>query len=74
LIYKKIGILNLQRCKYYKLAADQGDDRAQNLVGIAYENGYGVEKNEDKAMDYYYIAADKRNLDAIYNLERLSNK
>ena len=40
-------------------AAEQGDVRAQNVLGFMYENGQGVGKNEKQAIAWYRIAADQ---------------
>jgi uncharacterized protein len=45
--------------KWYRLAADQGNARAQSNLGIMYENGQGVPINEVEAMRWYRRAADQ---------------
>ena len=54
--------------KYYKLAADQGYDVAQNNVAMAYENGEGVEKDLKKAFEYFKLAADQGLAEALANV------
>jgi TPR repeat protein len=54
--------------KYYKLAADQGDDYAQYYLGMIYQNGEIVEQNYQKALDYYSQSACRGNALAQYNL------
>ncbi|WP_428259593.1 hypothetical protein [Enterovibrio norvegicus] len=44
---------------YYRLAAEQGDPRAQANLRWMYEMGYGVHQNRKKALSYY---RDVRNL------------
>ena len=38
-----------RRCSWYQLAAEQGDARAQNNLGVMYQNGDGVIMNRDRA-------------------------
>jgi len=55
--------------RWYRLAADQGHDRAQYNLGLAYANGhFGVPQDEAEAVRWYRLAADQRNSDAQYNL------
>jgi PAS domain S-box-containing protein len=44
--------------------ADQGDSRAQSLLGLMYSNGRGVQRNEAEAMKWYRRAADRGDADA----------
>ena len=44
--------------------ADQGDSRAQSLLGLMYSNGQGVQRNEAEAMKWYWRAADQGEADA----------
>ena len=48
--------------------AEQGDPQAQSNLGIAYENGYGVEKSYLKAAYWYTKAAKQGNATAQLNL------
>ena len=50
------------------IAAEQGDTDAQNNLGTCYENGTGVEKDEQKAVEWYQKAAEQGNATAQYNL------
>ena len=54
--------------EYYRRAADLGNARAINNLGISYFDGRGVEKNESAAFEYFRRAADLGNVAAIYNL------
>ena len=38
--------------KWYKKAADNGDVKAQNIIGIFYSEGIGVSKDSDKSLKY----------------------
>ncbi len=44
--------------KWYREAAEQGDAAAQNKLGVAYENGDGVERNRKEAVKWYRKAAE----------------
>jgi PAS domain S-box-containing protein len=44
--------------------ADQGDSRAQSLLGLIYFNGHGVQRNNAEAMKWYRRAADQGDADA----------
>ena len=55
-LYVETGNYNLS-FKYYKLSADFGDRQAQYNVGAVYANGWGVEKDTKKAIDYMIKSA-----------------
>lgn len=57
--------------KWYRLAADQGDDMAQFNLGTMYENGRGVSQNYVEAAKWFLKAANQGNVDAQFNLGRL---
>lgn len=42
-----------------KELADFGDARGQNMLGILFKNGHGVEKNQNKAIEWYKKAAEQ---------------
>ena len=48
--------------------AEQGDAVAQVSLGLKYQNGDGVEKNDKVAVEWYRKAADQGNSDAQANL------
>ena len=58
----------------FKKACDDGNMRACHNLGVMYEKGNGVEKNEQKAVELYKKACDGgemlgcRGLDIIYRL------
>lgn len=65
----------------YSVAIDQlrplardGDRNASNLLGRMYENGWGVEKNEDEAARLYRLGANQGHLDSVTSLRALQNK
>ena len=51
-------------------AAENGDAAAMVRLGIGYEEGKGVEKNIQKAVEYYQKAADLGNVEGQFNLGR----
>lgn len=58
---KKAFVLYLQ-------AAEQGHTSAQEIVGIFYDFGYGIEQNDKKAVEWYTKAATKGHSVAQNNL------
>ena len=54
--------------KYYKIAAEQGDVRAEGALGYCYGEGFGIEKNQVKAFEYYKSSADKGENVSMYNV------
>lgn len=63
-----------QALEWYRKAADQGDTAAQNNLGLAYENGLGVTKDEQRALDWYLRAASTGFAEAQANLGLLYMK
>lgn len=53
---------------YYELAAKYGDADALFLMGVMYNQGWGVERNMAAAAEYYLKALEAGNNDAAYNL------
>lgn len=49
-------------------AANNGMAEAQNMLGVCYYNGYGVEKNLDLALEWYTKGAENGNANAQYML------
>ncbi len=49
-------------------AAKGGDPAAQNIVGVAYNDGKGVEKDIPASIDWFKKAAVQGNVKAMYNL------
>jgi hypothetical protein len=54
--------------RWYRKAADQGNANAQYNLGVAYDNGEGVLKDEAEAVRWYRKAAEQGNSLAQYNL------
>ncbi len=44
---------------WYRQAADQGVDEAQNSIGLLYANGWGVTQDYGEAMHWFRQAADQ---------------
>lgn len=53
---------------WFEKSANQGNSDAYNYLGLIYQYAYGVEKNVDKAYDYYIKGAEKGNCYAQRNL------
>ncbi len=51
--------------------AEAGDARAQEFIGILYEEGHGVPKDIETAMSWYERAALSGDMAAQYNLGRI---
>jgi TPR repeat protein len=54
--------------EWYRKAAEQGDAGAQNVVGMCYEKGEGVEQSYKVAAEWYSMAAEQKNEEAMCNL------
>ena len=54
--------------KWYKLSAEGGYAPAQNNLGIMYEEGKGVGKDNNKAFNWYLKSAEQGNVTAQYNV------
>ena len=51
-------------------AAEQGNGDAENLLGDCYDNGWGVDEDQDEAVKHYIRAADKGNVEAAEEMGR----
>jgi hypothetical protein len=54
--------------KWYRLAAKQGIASAQYNLGLMYQKGRGVPRNQKTAVKWYRLAAEQGFADAQYNL------
>jgi hypothetical protein len=54
--------------RWYRLAADQGNARAQVNLGVRYQNGTGVAQDAAEAVRWYRLAADQGHAEAQYNV------
>lgn len=57
--------------KWFKLAAEKGDARAQNAIGECYCLGEGVAEDETEAFEWYTKVAEQGNADAQDMLDNL---
>jgi hypothetical protein len=55
----------------FKKAAEQGHVDAQNNLGALYFTGEGVDRDEQKAIEWFEKAAAQGNEEAIANLEAI---
>lgn len=53
---------------WLKKATEQNDDKGAFYLGVCYEYGAGVTKDEEKAQQYYYIAANAGNAQGQYEV------
>ncbi len=56
----------------FKQVAEFGNTDAQNFLGLMYQNGEGVIKDNQKAVEWYRKAAEQGNTVAQANLKRMS--
>ena len=58
----------------FKLAATNGNEKAQYKMATFYEDGKGVEKDLRKAAEFFQMAADQGNSDAQLKLGEFYEK
>jgi TPR repeat protein len=56
----------------YDLAYYQKDNEAMFFLGILYHDGLGVDKDIDKAQEWWKKSANRGNLDAKFRLESIN--
>ena len=54
--------------KWYRLAAEQGDAKAQNNLGVSYDNGQGVPQDYKEALKWTKLAAEQGHARAQKNV------
>lgn len=54
--------------RWYRLAADKGNEEALCFIGKMYETGDGVEQDFSEAMRWYQLAAERGNAGAMFNI------
>ena len=59
---------HIKAVKWFRKAADQGDDDAQFNLGVMYENGWGVTQSYTESIKWYTRAAEQGDADAQFNL------
>jgi TPR repeat protein len=57
-----------EAAKWYRLAASQGDVRAQNSLGLMYSDGEGASQDFREALKWYRLAAEQGHPAAQYSL------
>ena len=57
--------------KYLTIASEGGDAISQFLLGFMYGSGRGVERNSDKAFEWFLKAAEQGVPEAMYNVARI---
>ena len=57
-----------QALKILKPLAENGDPKAQKIMGIMYDYGHGVEKDSKQALQWYIKAAEQGNPDVQYHV------
>ena len=60
--------------KWYRKAAEQGDDTAQNNLGLCYMMGHGVNQNHSEAIKWLLKSSAHGNKEAKDNLLKMSNE
>jgi TPR repeat protein len=60
--------------KWYKMAAEQGDARAQFNLGLMYDMGKGVPQDHAEAFKWYKMAAEQGIARAQHNLGAMYGK
>ena len=54
--------------KWWRLAAEQGDNEAQCNLGVMYYEGIGVPQDYEEAVKWWKLAAEQRHERAQFNL------
>ena len=62
---------DVEAARWYRLAAEQGNARAQFSLGVRYGNGEGVPQDYSEAVRWYRLAAEQGSASAHFNLGRL---
>ena len=60
-----------EAAKWFRKAAEQGDDKAQHNLGVSYAQGQGVPQDYTEAVKWYRKAAEQGHADAIEALKKL---
>lgn len=72
--YNKGESYKKEASKFFKKAANQNIPEAQFNLGYMYDEGIGVKKNPQKAVNYYKLASDQNIHQASFNLAILYSK
>lgn len=65
---------DVHAAEWYRKSANQGNAEAQVLLGVLYENGFGVPKDLSLAAFWYKKAADQGSTNGLVNLKQLSDR
>jgi len=57
-----------EAAKHWRVCADEGDMGCQELLGILYEGGFGVDQDYTEAAKWYRLSAEQGNPIAQLNL------
>jgi TPR repeat protein len=57
-----------EAARWYRLAADKGNEEALCFIGKMYETGDGVAQDFSEAMRWYQLAAERGNAGAMFNI------
>ena len=60
--------------KYYRLAAEQGNNLAQNYLGVLYVLGQGVSKDYVLAYMWFSLSGSRGLKDGVKNQKRIEEK
>jgi len=71
MVFKKI---KKRAVYYYRLAANQQDDFAQENLGSCYEYGEGIDKDPNEAIYLYRLAAAQGNKSAEETLRNIAER
>ena len=58
----------MEAVKWFRKAAEQNYAEAQYILGVCYEQGEGVAKDQVEAVKWYRKAAEQNDAEAQYNL------
>jgi hypothetical protein len=66
---EEVGTQMISReIEWLKAQADNGNVVAQSNLGVCYDNGTGVERNEQESVRWYRLDSDQGDIDAQFNL------
>ncbi|OHT02740.1 hypothetical protein TRFO_30048 [Tritrichomonas foetus] len=66
--YKSVKYENRKDIQFLIDFASNGNSVCQFLLGMIYMSGYGVEKDKEKSLEWYKMAAEQNQPDALCNL------
>jgi hypothetical protein len=66
--------LSMSSLRWFRKAAEQNYADAQYILGVCYDSGEGVAKDEIEAYKWWLLAAGHGNDDAKYNITIVENK